>query len=376
VSDAQKPDITADAIRRSTRDRDRMRGRLQAWLAERLPGAEVVALSAPANGMSSETLLFDATWSDDDAPGGHGHGRFVARVEPPCEAVPVFPTYDLGLQHRLMTLVAERTDAPVPKVLWAEDDPAVLGGAFFVMERVDGIVPPDVLPYTMDGVVLGMDDDQRQMMQDSTVDVLSEIHRVPLADAVAAFPEPGGDDARTALRRHVDWWHGYLEWVRDDRPTPLLDEAVDWLEAHWPTAADERDPVLSWGDARIGNVMYGPDHRPVAVLDWEMAGIAPREVDIGWMSFLHTFFQDITEELGMPGLPGMLRLEDVSTRYTAASGIAPLDIRWFEVYAAFRHGVIMTRIHDRQVHFGEAEPVADPDEAVMHRERLRRLISS
>jgi len=36
----------------------------------------------------------------------------------------------------------------------------------------------------------------------------------------------------------------------------------------------------------------------------------------------------------------------------------------------------MTRIHDRQVHFGEAEPVPDLDDAVMHRARLRRLISS
>ena len=38
--------------------------------------------------------------------------------------------------------------------------------------------------------------------------------------------------------------------------------------------------MLSWGDSRIGNVMYR-DFAPVAVLDWEMAPLGPRELDLG-----------------------------------------------------------------------------------------------
>lgn len=393
VNEPTKPDVTSDSIRRSTRDRDEMRPRLQAWLAERHPGAAVNELVTPSNGMSSETLLFDATWDDAGVPGGRVESRFVARVEPPDEAVPVFPAYDLGLQHRIMSLVATHTDAPVPRVLWAESDPRVLGGEFFVMERVDGDVPPDVLPYTMEGFVLEMDEAQRRRLQDATVDALVEIHRTPLEAASdeldrtrvhTGLGDPdgrdrsgsGGTDGASALRHHFGVWRDYHAWVLGERTSPLLDDALAWLEANWPHAADVRDPVLSWGDARIGNVMYGPDQRPVAVLDWEMAAIAPREVDLGWMSFLHTFFQDITEELGMPGLPDMLRSADIATRYAATSGVEPLELGWFEVYAAYRHGVIMARVHDRQVHFGEAEPVDDPDEAVMHRARLRQMISS
>ncbi len=372
VDQSRKPDVTSEDITRTTRDHAEMRDRLETWLSERQPGAHVSELVVPKSGMSSETLIFDASWDDPEAPEGRGGGRFVARVEPPAEAVPVFPTYDLESQHKVMRLVARHTDAPVPNVRWLETDRDVLGGAFFVMDHVEGIVPLDVLPYTMEGFMLELTAEQRRRMQDSTVDALVEIHRIPLGEDTAflEYDQPGA----TALRRHVNHWSAFYDWVRQDRTIPVLEDARTWLEEHWPTAADARPPVVSWGDARIGNVLYGQDLTPVAVLDWEMAGIAPREVDLGWMSFLHTFFQDVTTMLELPGLPDILRLDDVGRRYAERSGIEPVDLDWFEVYAAYRHGVVMLRVRDRQEHFGEVEPVTEPDEAVMHHARIRQLI--
>ena len=57
--------------------------------------------------------------------------------------------------------------------------------------------------------------------------------------------------------------------------------------------------MLNWGDARIGNMLY-VDFEPVAVLDWEMATVGPREVDLAWMIFLDTFFDDLAERFEMP----------------------------------------------------------------------------
>lgn len=375
MASPQLPEMTSDDITRSTRDHAVLRDRLEAWLGRKLPGAAVSAMDNPANGMSSETVLFDVEWDAGSPTAGPDAGRFVLRLEPQPEAVPVFPSYDLGVQARAMQLVATQTGAPVPVVRWFESDRSVLGGTFIVMERVDGRVPPDVLPYTMDGYVLGLDPEVRRRMQDATVDVLAQIHTVPVGAGTDFLEYEGDVDDSTALRRHVDHWRRYHDWVCGGRTVPVLEDAAGWLEANWPDAADGREPVLSWGDARIGNVIYGADDLPATVLDWEMAAIAPREVDLAWMSFLHTFFQDITEELGMEGIPDMLRLDDLSRRYEETSGVRPLELGWFEVYAAYRHGVIMVRVHDRQVHFGEAEPVTDPDDAVMHRERLRQLIS-
>src|SRR5689334_478617 len=98
-------------MQRSSRDPDQVRAALQAWLATRLPASaapEITELHATsANGMSSETLLFDATWDGD------AH-HLVARVAPDTHDVPVFPSYDLTRQHRVIGLVGELTGVPVP----------------------------------------------------------------------------------------------------------------------------------------------------------------------------------------------------------------------------------------------------------------------
>ena len=116
-TDAAGGPPSTDRPQTSTRSHDELTERLSSWLAAR-PGAthgEVEDLAAPStNGMSSETLLFDATWIDAD---GEHHERCVARLEPEASAVPVFPTYVLELQHRVMTLVGGRTRVPVPRNL-------------------------------------------------------------------------------------------------------------------------------------------------------------------------------------------------------------------------------------------------------------------
>jgi aminoglycoside phosphotransferase (APT) family kinase protein len=116
------------------------------------------------------------------------------------------------------------------------------------------------------------------------------------------------------------------------------------------------------------------DFEPVAVLDWEMAGVAPRELDVGWMIFLHRFFQDLCFDMGLPGLPEMFKPENVAAHYAAVSGHEPLDLDWFIVYAALRHGIVMTRATRRGVHFGDQEMPDDPDDLVMHRRSLQAML--
>lgn len=184
------------------------------------------------------------------------------------------------------------------------------------------------------------------------------------------YDEPG----ETALRRHFNRWVGYERWACAQHSLEPIDRARQWLEDNWPSRADAREPVLSWGDARIGNMMFR-DFRPVAVFDWEMAGIAPRETDLGWMVFLHTFFQDIAEQLGVPGLPEFMTPEGASATYAEAAGVEPLELEWFMVYAAYRHAAIMVRVFDRRIHFGEADADAGGEAAILHRERLEQMIS-
>ena len=92
-----------------------------------------------------------------------------------------------------------------------------------------------------------------------------------------------------------------------------------WLEANIPDTSG-KDTVLCWGDSRIGNVMY-KDFEPVGVLDWEMAALGPREMDISWMMFAHMVFESITEVFGFPGMPDFLAEDGVKATYQELTGV-------------------------------------------------------
>jgi aminoglycoside phosphotransferase (APT) family kinase protein len=357
----------------STRDAEVTRAALERWLGVVLPdGAEptIVGLDAPStNGMSSETVLFDATWSDEGMRVDHA---LVARIAPDPVNVPVFPTYDLGRQAMTMQVVRELCpEVPVPRVLWTEADTRVLGSPFFVMERVDGIVPPDILPYNFMSWLTEATPAELRRLQESTVAVLARLHAIERPDEFLSFL-PGADGARSALARHVDEQREYYEWVvADGQRSPLVEQSIRWLDEHWP--ADEGPTVLSWGDARIGNVLYR-DFEPVAVLDWEMAALGPAELDLGWLITLHAFFEDVAKPFDLPGLPDLLRREEVVATYESLTGHAPRDLDFYCVYAATRHAIIMSRIGRRAIHFGEAEMPADVDELIPHRAMLQSML--
>ena len=359
--------------RTSTRDRDSLRPRLESWLAARTGGSEVRVsdLEVPqSNGMSSETLLFDAGWTGAD--GVRCFHRCVARLAPAADAMPIFPEYAMEEQFSIMRLVGERTPVPVPRTLWYEGDPEVLGTPFFVMERVEGQVPPDIMPYTFGGNWLSeASDEDRRRLQSSTIRVLAAIHALPATSEELAFLGDTAQDGSAALRAHVDSWREYYEWAHGEQRIPVLEKGFAWLDEHWPQEAGP--PVLSWGDSRIGNIMYA-DFEPAAVLDWEMACVGPRELDLGWLVFLHRFFQDIAEFFELPGLPGFLDFGEVAAEYASVSGHQPQNLRFHEVYAALRHGVVMGRVNQRRVRFGEQELPADPDDLVNHKATLLAML--
>jgi aminoglycoside phosphotransferase (APT) family kinase protein len=354
--------------KRSSRDPGEMRLRLARWLAARLPEAEITALASPtASGMSSETLVFDVRYRD---AGALRAASFVARLAPDPRDVPVFPLYDLETQFRVMRLVAERSRVPVPRVRWLELDPVHLGTPFFVMERVVGRVPPDIMPYNMGSWLSEAASADQRRLQDATVAVLAELHATDLRGidtSFLEFPVPGA----TSLARHIENQRRYYAWMRDGRRHPVLERCFAWLDANRPL--DEGPALISWGDSRIGNILYD-GFQPAAILDWEMAALGPRGLDLGWLLFMHEFFEGVARMMGQPGMPGFLRRDEVAAHYERVSGHAVPELAFYELYAALRHGIVMARIHARRVHFGEVEWPEDVDSVIPHRETLERML--
>lgn len=311
---------------------------LERWLAGRLPdarGLRVAELRKPGTGKSSDTLLFELSFSD-----ARGMSRTEACVLrcAPRGAAP-FPSYDLGTQFRVMRELGRATAVPVPEVLWLEEDASVLGVPFLVMRAVAGAAPCDFPPYQRadaDDVYAKASAAQRRRMWTNTVDAIARLHAVDWTKLALGRIDGGnrGDDPRTDALRY---WRDYLlHFVKRDpgERTPVFDEALAWLEAHRP---EPERIALVWGDAKIGNVLYDPASGDVAaLLDWEMARIGDPEMDL---PSLH--LSDLrAQETAGGALAGTPTARELVLMYEATSGQRVRHFDYQLVFATFWRGSV------------------------------------
>jgi aminoglycoside phosphotransferase (APT) family kinase protein len=299
------------------------------WMAEHagmVPGAatgsgppRVAGLAHADGGMANETVLVD--FGPDDA-------GMVVRL-PPLDAT--FPDYDLVPQAAVQNAVAAAgVPAPAPAIV--EPDPAWVGAPFLAMPRVHGHVAgpaPAFDRYVMDaGPAL------QRVMYDGLIDAVAAIHAVPW-EAAGLAEVLAGSRLSDALAR----WSAYVEWSSEGEPLPALAEALDWCARHRPP---EREAVLLWGDVRLGNLVFDEARHVVAVLDWDLAALGPREMDLGW-HFGLDFMMEALFGQRVPGFPS--RLEALE-RYERATGHEVRDLEWHEVFALARALAINDR-HQR-----------------------------
>src|SRR4051794_12922978 len=371
----QAPPPADMKMQRSSRDASTLPGHLADWLATVLPdgASPVVTLHSgiDANGMSSETIILDVDWTED---GEARHGEYVARVAPAQQDMPVFAHYELQDQYDAMRIVAEQTAVPVPAVRWMEPTGEVLGTPFFLMDRIEGVVPQDVLPYNFgDNWLHDASREDQRRLQDASARVLAQLHAIPDAATTFDFLDPAkhGHAGATLLERNLSRTREWYEFaVADIGRSPLVERALAWLEAHMPST-DET--VLCWGDSRIGNMMY-QDFEPVAVLDWEMAAIGPRELDVSWMAFAHSVFESITTVMGMPGMPHFLHEDDLKAEYERITGVTLGDLQWYHVYNGVQWCIVFMRTGARQIHFGEIERPDDIESLFHCKPLVERLL--
>ena len=339
----------------ATLDLEPARDTLIRWFGERI-GAPVSLspFDVPAHGgFSHDTLMCSMSW-------GHSVRSIVVRVEPGDHAI--FPTYDLEAQYRVIEALRVSSGVPVPEVLWWEPDPSVLGRRFFVMAHVDGRIPPDNPPFVMEGWLHDASLDEQRRAQAAVVETLAAVHRVdPRTLALGAALGELGIDGEIAR------WRAYLDWAGKGASLPILETVFDWCVANRPT--DEPHGALCWGDARFGNVVFGDDFSVLAILDWEMAVLAPPELDLGWFLFIHD-----TTLMWLPDLPGFAPRHVVIADYERTLGRVARDLRWYEVWAGMKAAAIQAQIVRRSHERGLVPDLLGREETNPVVASLRRLI--
>jgi aminoglycoside phosphotransferase (APT) family kinase protein len=191
-------------------------------------------------------------------------------------------------------------------------------------------------------------------MCESSLQALAAVHDLDWRAAGLGFLAPAdGGSGSSVLDADLAHWHDFYDWARAGETSPTVEAGFAWLEAHRP--ADDREPVLTWGDARIGNMMFGDDLAVNAVLDWEMAGLGQPDAEVAWWLFI---LRHHTEGIGAPVPDGFPTREEVVAIYEKASGRSVDHLDWYEVWAAVRLAIIMQRAGNLMIELGILPPDA------------------
>ncbi len=317
-------------------DIETTRQRLADWFSQRRGyDVRISDMTVPeATGMSNITLLFDIEFEQD----GNLHTEACVGRLQPDGGEPIFPSYDLEWQYRVMAALGEHSDVPVPTMLGLETNSSVLGVPFYVMKKSEGRIPTDMPPYNMDGWMMhDIGPAQRTALWNAGLDTLAHFHKVD-------YRTLGLDDRLSTqesqpLQHQLDYWREYHDWALAGQRSEICSQALDWLQANQP--ADE-PAALCWGDARISNLIFTEDCAAVeAVLDWEMATLGNPVQDLAWYCQLDRCF---SEGLGIERLEGLPSYEDTVARWESITGYSSESYDYYCVFATMRFGLLIARV--------------------------------
>jgi len=298
--------------------------RLASWLPSAVPmlGTELTARLIPG-GRSNLTYEI----SD-------GVSVWILR-RPPLGHV-LATAHDMAREYRVMTALAG-TEVPVPTTYAFCADVAVLGTAFYVMERVAGT------PYRQAAQLRALGPERTRTISTRMVDVLATLHQVdPDSVGLADFGHASG-----FLTRQVSRWRKQLD-ASYSRDLPGAAELHAILAARVP---GESAPGIVHGDYRLDNILVDDSDRLAAVIDWEMATIGDPLTDL---ALLVTYEVLGTMALGdvvssATTAPGFLTKEEMIEQYVAATGRDPSEFGFYLGLAAYKLAAVLEGIHFRHL---------------------------
>jgi len=274
------------------------------------------------NGYSNITELFDATWEEN---GERRERAFVVRGCVPGREL--FFETPLRRQWEMMAAVAERSEVPVPELFHLHDGDVETGGDLFLMAAVPGRVPRNGTPsYHAEGWVADLQPAERERLAGNAIQQLVRIHALDWEKHLTFLhrPDRGPDGLSQFLTYQEEWYR----WAAKGRAFREVEEGLAWLRAHQPGTTRT---CVTWGDARVGNMIFADDLSVAAVLDWEMAALGCPEMDVAWWWMFEELFTAGTTPL--KGIPDRQRLIE---EYQETSGYELHDLHYYDVLAWVR----------------------------------------
>lgn len=286
----------------------------------------------------------------------HGHSNLVYLVRtdvreyvlrrPPLG--PVAPkAHDMAREYRVLDAVHPHFPE-APRVFLLCEDPSVIGGVFFLMERRHGLIVRDSIPCELAAIP-----DYQRRASEAFIDCLVRLHSVDVSEPrIRELGRPSGFVERQ-VRGWADRWN-----LAKTEELPEMDRVIRWLHDHLPPSADA---TLVHNDYKLDNIMLRPEaDRVEAVLDWEMTTLGDPLADLGLTMCYWTWASIAAEDDPHPATPaitsqpGWYTRDEFLQRYAQRTGRDLSQIRYHEILGIFKLAVILQQIFYR-FHQGQTQ---------------------
>lgn len=262
----------------------------------------------------------------------------------------------------------------VPDMVALCTDEAVLGCDFYVMQRVEGIIPRANLPRE-----INFGKTEVRQLCINVLDALIDLHQVNYqgTELASLSKNTGKTDPNQPgyCQRQVEGWDKRYEKARTLN-VPSFKLVRRWLKSNLP--ADSKTCVIH-NDWRFDNVILDPQEptRVIGVLDWEMATLGDPLMDLGsalayWVQpddnmILRAMRRQPTH------LPGMFSRKEVVQYYLDKTGMHTSNWTFYEVFGMFRLAVIAQQIYYRYYHKQTRNPAFKNFWLIVHALHVRCL---
>lgn len=326
---------------------------VESWVAERVGG-----LTAPFRWTKLEGGHSNLTYRIDSADGVMSA---VIRRPPQGELLP--KAHDMAREWSCISALWP-TAVPVAEPLAFCERPDITGAHFYVMGLIDGRAM-----YNIDDVEAWIPEANRQVMAESWIDTLAELHSLD-PDEIGLSELGRKDDY--VLRQCKTW---YRSWNASIDAAAIDDARIHELYEILTSTTPQQGPAtLVHGDYGTHNVMIGADAKVAAVVDWEIATLGDPMADFAYSLNAWVHPDDpLLDTTDFPTLaPGFPRREYLIDRYAERTSA---DLTHLPFYLAFNRFKTACILHGVYARYRNGQKAISPEDLTAMETRVHNCIA-
>lgn len=244
--------------------------------------------------------------------------------------------HDMNREFKVLSLL-EPVYPKIPKPILFCNDENIIGSAFYIMERVSGIILRDQIPKGLE-----LTADNFKSLSGQTIDNLVDLHNLEIEESqLISLGKPKG-----YVKRQVRGWsERYFRAETDD--IRAMNFTVEWMSDNLPVNSG-----ISFihNDYKYDNLVLDVDSLEIkAVLDWEMATVGDPLMDLGTTLayWVEKNEHPALQQFNLTWMEGNLTRQEVNVKYAELRGVNLEEILFYYVFGCFKLAVIAQQIYSR-----------------------------